>query len=67
MTSDNIIYKLDKNYDSEIFICEDDIDNVDGKVINFDAIKAGTTKVDESGNIYFWDVNYNCIRQISHI
>ena len=61
----NMIYKVDANGDSKILLGEDDVENVDGRVINFDAIEYKTSAVSPDGVIYYWDINYNSIRQLS--
>ena len=61
----NTIYGIDLNGDYEVLFTTDDVDNVDGKTINFDEIQYKTACVDNDGTIYYWDKNYQAIRQIS--
>ena len=64
-TDSGNIYRVDTNGDSELLFGVDDIDNVDGRLINIGSIKY-LTSVISNGVIYYWDVNYNSIRQLSH-
>ena len=65
-SKDNLIYKVNTEGDSNILIGADDIDNIDGKIINIDAINYLTSSISSNGIIYYWDINYNCIRQLNH-
>lgn len=64
--NDNI-YSMDLDENDKLELCADDVDNIDGKVINFNSIKKETSFVDADGVIYYWDVNYNAIRQIKKV
>ena len=66
-TDDNTIYKVDTNGDSKLLLCSDDIDNIDGRKINISAIEYKTSAISPDGTIYYWDINYNSIRQLSSI
>jgi len=61
------LYTFDTNGDGELLCSVDDIDNIDGKTINLSAMFHKTFAVDDDGVIYYWDGNYNCIRQLEHV
>lgn len=74
-------YCVDSKGNEKFLFSVDDVDSVDGKRFDINTIdtnvydeldgsfKTLATKAyctaDASGNIYFWDSNYSCIRQIS--
>ena len=63
---DNKIFKVDSNGEIESTFCDEDIDNIDGKKINIGNIKYETSAISPDGVIYYWDIDYNCIRQLNH-
>lgn len=74
-------YCVDSKGNEKFLFSVDDVDSTDGKRFDINTIDANVyndrdetgktiaTKAyctaDASGNIYFWDSNYSCIRQIS--
>lgn len=65
-TDENIIYTVDIDGNSRILCGIDDIDNTDGKIINIGVMDYLTSSISPDGVIYYWDTNYNCIRQLDH-
>lgn len=64
--SNDEIGTVNTNGDYTILLGIADIDNIDGKNIRIDNIKRNTSAVDNNGVIYYWDIDYNCIRQLEH-
>lgn len=62
------LYMVDINGDCEKLCGINDIDNTDGKVINMDTIldaEAWLAAVGDDGTLYYFDNDYNCIRQLA--
>lgn len=59
------IYSFDLSGNDELLCYFDDIDNTDIRVIAFSELTRMHSAVDGNGVIYYWDTNYNCIRQLS--
>jgi len=62
------IYTVDINGDYEKLCGINDIDNIDGKVINMATIldaQAWLAAAGDDGTLYYFDNDYNCIRQLS--
>jgi len=65
-TSNSEIGVVDTNGDYKLLCGIGDIDNIDGKPVRIRNIKVVTSAVDNDGVIYYWDIDYNCIRQLEH-
>lgn len=64
--SENEIGTVNTDGDYTILCGIGDIDNTDGKSVRIRNIQHNTSAVDNNGVIYYWDIDYNCIRQLEH-
>lgn len=65
---EKIIYIVDSDGNYDTLCTFDDIDNIDGKVINMECLINGRVPmvaIDDDGTIYYLDYDHNSIRQLS--
>lgn len=66
-TTNDGVFSVNTDGDSKLLFNQDDINNIDEKIIDLSIIKTDTATVDNDGTIYYWDINYNCIRQLNKV
>lgn len=59
------IYSINSNGDDVYLFAKEDIDMLDSKKIDLSKLDISTSVVSNDETFYYWDSNYNCIRQIT--
>lgn len=59
------IYSINSNGDDVYLFAKEDIDMLDSKKIDLSKLDISTSVVSNDETFYYWDSNYDCIRQIT--